>query len=509
MLTRLKVSGFKNLSDVDVRFGPFTCVAGANGVGKSNLFDAIMFLSGLSEKPLIEAAMTVREKEGRAADVRHLFHRMGDRFDQTMSFEAEMVVPHQGVDDFGQKAEATITTLRYSVRLAYCEDNSVDNTWGGLELIHESLEHIKIGDARKNLQFKKSSAWLQSAVKGRRTAFFISTEGTGPDKIIKMHQDSPGTGQKSWGRGRGRSFPAANLPRTVLSTATNAMENPTAMLARKEMQSWRLIQLEPSALRNPDDMTAPRSMGPDGSHLPATLYRLARNHPHADDTGVGPAEARVYAEVAGRLSELIDDVIDVRVDRDEKREILTLEVVSRDGTPHPARSLSDGTLRFLALTVFGMDHESQGLLCLEEPENGIHPERIPAMIRLLQDIATDTNEPVGPDNPLNQVIINTHSPAVVGQIPDQSLLVAELREAVRDNQRFKHLHLACLDKTWRTRSPEDVSVVSKGRLLAYLNPILPDNGMEGAGKPGRPDDRGKRVVDREDMQMLLPLSIGS
>jgi predicted ATPase len=38
MLTRLKVSGFKNLVDVDIRFGPFTCVAGTNGVGKSNLF---------------------------------------------------------------------------------------------------------------------------------------------------------------------------------------------------------------------------------------------------------------------------------------------------------------------------------------------------------------------------------------------------------------------------------------------------------------------------------------
>lgn len=40
MLTRLKIRGFKNLVDVDVAFGPFTCIAGANGVGKSNLFDA-------------------------------------------------------------------------------------------------------------------------------------------------------------------------------------------------------------------------------------------------------------------------------------------------------------------------------------------------------------------------------------------------------------------------------------------------------------------------------------
>ncbi len=65
MLTRLKVSGFKNLVDVDVRFGPFTCVAGANGVGKSNLFDAIRFLSAIADCPLIEAALSVRDEGGR------------------------------------------------------------------------------------------------------------------------------------------------------------------------------------------------------------------------------------------------------------------------------------------------------------------------------------------------------------------------------------------------------------------------------------------------------------
>lgn len=60
MLTRLKVEGFKNLDRIDVRLGPFTCVAGPNGVGKSNLFDAISFLAALADKPLVEAASTVR-----------------------------------------------------------------------------------------------------------------------------------------------------------------------------------------------------------------------------------------------------------------------------------------------------------------------------------------------------------------------------------------------------------------------------------------------------------------
>ncbi|MGB7485366.1 MAG: AAA family ATPase, partial [Phormidesmis sp.] len=72
MLTRLRISGFKNLVDVDIRFGPFTCIAGTNGVGKSNLFDAIRFLSSLADRPLIEAAMSVRDEEGKSGDVRSL-----------------------------------------------------------------------------------------------------------------------------------------------------------------------------------------------------------------------------------------------------------------------------------------------------------------------------------------------------------------------------------------------------------------------------------------------------
>lgn len=65
MLTRLEVEGFKNLDGIDIRLGPFTCVAGPNGVGKSNLFDAVSFLAALAGKPLVEAASTVRGGDSR------------------------------------------------------------------------------------------------------------------------------------------------------------------------------------------------------------------------------------------------------------------------------------------------------------------------------------------------------------------------------------------------------------------------------------------------------------
>src|SRR5206468_1387644 len=121
MLTRLKVNGFKNLVDVDVRFGPFTCIAGVNGSGKSNLFDAIRFLAALAEKPLVEAALSIRGGS-RSADIRDLFHRVGDKYADEMSFEAEMIIPADGTDDLGQPVKASATLLRYEVALAMRTD---------------------------------------------------------------------------------------------------------------------------------------------------------------------------------------------------------------------------------------------------------------------------------------------------------------------------------------------------------------------------------------------------
>jgi predicted ATPase len=503
MLTRLKVNGFKNLVDVDVRFGPFTCIAGANGVGKSNLFDAITFLSALADKTLLEAAKSVRDDEGRFSDIRRLFHRVGNDYPtDVMTFEAEMIVPEKGIDDFGQEAKAKITFLRYLLKIGFRGDKQ-----GGLELLYEELKHINLGEASRHLLFPhKASSWRNSAVRGRRSGgAFISTEETEKGRIIKLHADGEGGGSP-------RLIPAANLPRTVLSGA-NAAETPTALMAKREMQSWRLLQLEPSALRKPDDINAPIQMGADGSHLAATLYHLpktGRNIEEGDSESerMEAAATTVYSQLANRLAELISDVRDVNVEYEEKWQSLTVILTGRDGTPHPARSLSDGTLRFLALATLELDTESSGVICLEEPENGIHPERIPAMLDLLQDIATDTDNPIGTDNPLRQVIVNTHSPAVVAQIPDDSLLVAEITEMIKDGKRFKSARFSCLSETWRENAPdsEKTNILSRGKLLSYLNPVEPIEEMQyfAGSRKKSGGTRKKRVIDRTDLQPCLP-----
>ncbi len=484
MLTRLVARGFKNL-DIDVRLGPFTCIAGPNGVGKSNIFDAIAFLSALAGKPLLEAALDVRGGAGRMGDTRGIFRRVGTSYAEKIHLSAEMIIPRQGEDQLGQLAEASITFLQYELELRYRAELPARPN-GGIEILREKLTHLNLSDARVRLGFEHSPQFRDSSVKGRRTTPYISTDDNGS---VLLHADSKG----GKGGGAPRKVRARDLPRTVLSTAENAAEHRTATLARREMLSWTELHLEPSALRAPDDFTAPAAIGHNGAHLPATLYRLARQ----ERGEMAPeADSPVYARVANRLSELIEQVRSVKVDVDEKRQLLSIVMTDRLGTPHLASSLSDGTLRFLALAVMSEEAHPRALLCLEEPENGMHPSRIPAMLQLLQDLAVDPEESVGPDNPLRQVIINTHSPSVVAHVPDDSLLMAKL---VPGPENAEVAVLLPLTNTWRNTG----ETVAKGDLLAYLDPIGPRGRPEEA-EAGKREPRfskaRRQVKDREDLQ---------
>jgi predicted ATPase len=438
MLTRLTIKGFKNLFDCEVAFGPFTCVAGINASGKSNLFDAIMFLRDLADYSIVEAASRIRDNSGRrATNLKSLFTALPNGDVNDIELEAEFLVQKIVLDDFGREAQPSATHLKYKITLRYIQSSG--QTPERIELIHESLKYVLKTESRKRLGFKTSAEFWNSVIGGARRADFISTESNGSVPVIRLRQDGH--------QGRPLDIPAPNSPRTILSTI-NTDDKPTALAARREMQSWRLLQLEPSKLRLPDDFSDESKVSPEGAHMPATLARLEK-----------------YSEVANRLSDLLPEVRTVEVDVDEGRRLKTLVVSQRDGSSHTARSLSDGTLRFLALAIISADSSSGGLICLEEPENGIHPSRVRAMMELLGDIASDPELPVGQDNPLRQIIINTHSPLVVQKLSKDNLLVSLPVKSGRISTTI----FAPIEDTWRTTDKNKVPTVPLGTLLSYLS----------------------------------------
>jgi predicted ATPase len=460
MLTRLEVDGFKNLLGLSIDLGAFTCIAGENGTGKSNVFDAIQFLSLLADRSLIEAAQEVRGIHGeRLGDPRDLFWNGYSWSAPRIRFAAEMIVPGDVEDDFGRAAKATITFLRYELVIGYAAPGGLEKL-GRLVLLEENLKHIKLGDAPAHLRFPHSTTKFRNAVlHGKRSGTaFISTLVEDGQPIVSIHQDGGSRGQP-------KRAAASRAPATVMSTVTSN-DDPTILAARREMQSWRRLALEPSALRTADRYVDDRMMDVNGRHLAASLFRVANRGDPADD----PADPEaVYARVAGRLADLAGiHVRDLHIDQDDVRELLTIQLVESSGLTLPARSLSEGTLRFLALCVLLEDPSVTGLICMEEPENGIHPGNVDAMVNLVRDLAVDPHEAPGEDNPFRQVVINTHSPAIVQLVDPIDLLFADT--AVRegpDGGTAHALRLRPLSGTWRAKDSR-ATPVTQADILPYL-----------------------------------------
>jgi predicted ATPase len=82
----------------------------------------------------------------------------------------------------------------------------------------------------------------------------------------------------------------------------------------------------------------------------------------------------------------------------------------------PATRLSDGTLRYLSLLAILFHPNLPPLVCIEEPELGLHPDVLPVLAELLKEASERC-----------QLIVTTHSDVLVDALSDQpeSVLVAE------------------------------------------------------------------------------------
>lgn len=389
MITRVEIDGFKNLASVDLSLRPFQAIAGRNAAGKSNLFDALSLLSALAEKDIQSAFALLR---GEPAE---LFSQGPDASPgERMRFAVELLVEPRALDQWGGEASLTCTRLRYELTIHRRRDES------GADEVRIESESLSPMAKRRDRGSLRAIAKYAT----RREAY-ISTDGAA--QRVHLHQDGRA--------GRKQDFHPKAMRGTVLSGVTSTAFR-HAFAVREELRRWTFLQLSPEELRKPSPFLSPTSLGANGSHLASTLARIARSNPD------------MFERMGGELALLVPRVAEVRIDEDAARQVYTLFVKFQDRREFSQRVLSDGTLRLLALLTLAVDPSRRGVVCLEEPENGVHPSALRDVVRLLRRLGDDQGD--GDARGARQILFNTHSAALVSLLSEQEVIFCVLTQHV-------------------------------------------------------------------------------
>ncbi len=422
MISRIEINGFKTFRNFQMQFSPLTVIAGTNASGKSNLFDALNLLSRIAETDLRTA---FSEQRGSAAE---LFTQYGDNtYETNMTFAVEVLLNKEVRDNWGKNAVLKYTRLRYELSIKREEKG---NGLEDLIIIAERLVALKHEEdewVKNFIKSKQRIAWRPKVATGRRGFPYIETEDS---HAIILRQDGGGGGKKE--------FPInPGITQTILSSI-NSVDFRHAFAFKQELISWKFLQLNPQALREPtrQDIGMRDVITQSGENLAAALWRIHINDRHA------------LKNISRKLNNLLPSLVEVNVYNDSANKQFIIKIKSEDGREFSSRVLSEGTLRLLALCVFQYDDLHNGLLCFEEPENGVHPARMKEMAYLLSDLSVDFSDV---DSPLRQVIINTHSP----------ILVSELFDLGKDNI-----------SVWLSQLVTSIVKVEDERVKIYISKII-------------------------------------
>ena len=167
-------------------------------------------------------------------------------------------------------------------------------------------------------------------------------------------------------------------------------------------REWSSGRRLPLPARLPQEADLPNDfLMEDGSNLGLVLNRLKRDCPTAND--------RLLSELRQLYAGILD--LDVSIEGG------TVQVFLREGDIIvPANRLSDGTVHYLCLLAILCHPQPPPLVCIEEPELGLHPDILPGLAELLREASERC-----------QLIVTTHSDVIVDALTDtpESVVVCE------------------------------------------------------------------------------------
>ncbi len=179
-------------------------------------------------------------------------------------------------------------------------------------------------------------------------------------------------------------------------------ENPRVASLRRFIEGWFLSYFVPDQARQVPESGAKEHLSRTGENLANVVQYLSEEHPD------------VLQSVLDRVASRIPGLQKVESKRTEDGR---LALRFKDGPfadPFLAKFVSDGTIKMFAYLVLLSDPDPPPLLCIEEPENGLHPRLLPILAEELRAHATRT-----------QIFVSSHSPYFVNALRPEELWIMD------------------------------------------------------------------------------------
>ncbi|MDI6755448.1 MAG: AAA family ATPase [Thermodesulfobacteriota bacterium] len=379
MINRIKIEGYKSFKKFELELRPLSVIFGPNASGKSNLFDALYFISRAANRKSLKEAF-----EGhRGLPLESFFY--GDH----------------GYDGILRKSNLEFTLevdIELSPSVIGKVESIVEAKRSGLEskrlkkIITESLlrYHLTI-EALPTTGFlrvmdEKLCAIKRNGVEKKRNPF-IEREG----KRIHLRME-------------GQAHPVYHeigLDHTIVSTALYEPHYPHITAFRMELANWYIYYLEPRVLmREEVPLAEVESLGPRGENLAAFLNTLQHKYEKDFESFNLSLKRILPTEAMVKIEHLKEGLVGLRL--------------AENGLWFSARLISEGTLRLIGLLSAIHPKNPATMIAFEEPENGVHPVRIKIISDALKNAAYEYGK---------QIIVTTHSPILPEYFDDKDLFV--------------------------------------------------------------------------------------
>lgn len=389
---RLKFSGLLSFGPqgIDLSMGPLNVLIGPNGSGKSNFLEAISLFQA--------APRGIGEPISRMGGIREWLWK-GPDAPPSMTLEAMVNfslggLPQHSLDGGKLRHLLTLTEEnRYPVGYPVVDDERIEPTRAQLLELAGLSYYRPPQDERVMIKMIDTNARAQS-----ESEKLVVNRRKGAVEFAREFQSD----------------------QSLLSHAT--FPEYWALWYLKEQYTrirlYRNWSFGPNAnLRDPCSAHARSDFLDEGAeNLSLVLSQLPGQH-----------KRRLLSE----LGKLFDGIVDVSCPVTGGTVALFLE--EEDGRYIPATRLSDGTLRYLSLLAVLLHPEPPPLICIEEPELGLHPDLLPT----LSDLMCEASK-------RSQVIVTTHSDVLVDALTDrpESVVVCEKHNGQTEMRRLDKEDLA-------------------------------------------------------------------